>query len=94
MLDKLARPPPVDQITGSLQSRLDRFRTWCNEHRPHAALDGRTSEEVSQGVDLPDPLPIRATDPDEIAVRVQRRPYRGDAALPIITIRVARKEAA
>ena len=24
------------------QRRLDRYRTWYNEHRPHAALGGRT----------------------------------------------------
>ena len=78
----------------SLQRRLDRYRTWYNEHRPHAALDSRTPEEAWQGVDLPEPIPIRANDPDDIAVQVQRRSCRGDAALPIITIRVARKEAA
>ena len=78
----------------SLQRRLDRYRTWYNEHRPHAALDSRTPEEAWQGVDSPDPIPIRVTDSEEIAVQVQRRSCRGDAALPIITIRVARKEAA
>ena len=78
----------------SLQRRLDRYRTWYNRHRPHAALDGRTLEEVWEGIELPAPIPIRAADPDEIAIQVLRRSYRGDPALPIITIRVNRKGAA
>ena len=78
----------------SLRRRLDHYRTWYNEHRPHSALDGRTPDEAWGGVKLPTPIPIRAADPDEIVVQVQRRSYRGDPALPIITIRVSRKEAA
>ena len=78
----------------SLHRRLDRYRTWYNQHRPHAALDGRTPQEAWEGIELPEPIPIRATDPDEIVVHVQRRPYHGDPALPVISIRVDRKEAA
>ena len=78
----------------ALQRRLDHYRTWYNEYRPHAALDGRTPEEAWQGIDLPELIPIRAADPDEIAMRVQRRSFRGDPALPMITILVNRKEAA
>ena len=78
----------------AIQHRLDRYRTWYNEHRPHAALDGRTPEEAWKSIELPEAIPIRATDADEIDVAVQRQSYRGDPALPIITIRVARKEAA
>ena len=81
-------------VASLLQRRLDRYRTWYNEDRPLAALASRTPEEAWQGVDLPDPIPIRATDSDEIAVQAQRRSCRGDVALPIITIRVERKEAA
>ena len=69
-------------------------RAWYNEHRPHAALGGRTPEEGREGIELPEPIPIRATDPDEIVMQVQRRPYQGDQALPIVTIRVEWKEAA
>ena len=78
----------------SLQRRLDRYRTWYNEHRPHAALDGRTPEEVWDGVDMPEAIPIRATDPDQIIMNVERRSYCGDRSLPIIMIRVERREAA
>ena len=56
--------------------------------------DGRTPEEAWEGIELPEPIPIRATRPDGIVVQVQRRSYHGDPALPVITIRVARKEAA
>ena len=77
-----------------LQRRLDHYRTWYDEHRPHAALDSRTPQEAWEGVELPEPIPIRATHPDGITVQVQRRSCRGDPALPIIKIRVARKEAA
>ena len=78
----------------SLQRELDRYRAWYNEHRPHAALGGRTPEEVWHGVDMPEAIPIRVSDADEIDVHVQRRSFGGDPALPIIAIRVERKEAA
>ena len=78
----------------SLQRRLDRYRTWYNEHRPHASLDGRTPEEAWKGITLPAPIPIRATDSDEIVVHVHRQSYRGERALPMVAIRVDRKETA
>ena len=77
-----------------MQRRLDHYRTWYDEHRPHAVLDGRTPEEVWEGTELPAPIPIRTTNPDDIVVADQRRSYRGEPALPIITIRMDRKEAA
>ena len=77
-----------------LQRRLDNYAAWFNEHRLHAALGGCTPDEAWQGIDLPEAIPIRPTDPDEIVVQVQRQSYRSDPALPIITIRVDRKEAA
>ena len=77
-----------------LQHRLDDYRTWYNQHRPHASLAGRTPDEAWERIELPTPIPIRATDLDAIVIQVRRQSYRGDRALPIITIRVNRKEAA
>jgi transposase InsO family protein len=77
-----------------LQRRLDRYLAWYNEHRPHAALGGRTPDEAWKRIELQTPIPIRAADPDEIVLQVRRRSYRDDPALPIVTIRVDRKEAA
>ena len=62
--------------------------------RPHAALYGRTPAEAWEGIELPEPIPILATHSDGIVVQVQRRSYRGDPGLLIVTIRVARKEVA
>ncbi len=77
-----------------LQRRLDRYRIWYNEHRPHASIGGRTPDEAWNGIELAVPISIRAADPDEIVVSVDRQSYRDDRALPIVTIRVDRKEAA
>ena len=77
-----------------LQQRMNQYLDWYNEHRPHASLGGRTPDEAWNGIELPEPIPIRATDPDEIVVQVRRRSYRDDPALPILTIRMDRKEAA
>ena len=74
-----AQAPRLNQLTA-------RFSFWT--------LRGRTPEEAWQGVELPEPIPIRATHPDEIVVQVQRRSHRGESALAMITIRVERKEAA
>ncbi len=77
-----------------LQRKLDCYQAWYNKHRPHASLDGRTPDEAWEGVELPLPIPIRAADPDQIILSVDRRSYRDDPALPVVTIRVNRKEAA
>ncbi len=77
-----------------LQRRLDHYKSWYNQHRPQASLGGRTPDEAWNRIELQKPIPIRAADPDEIAVQVRRRSYRDDPALPIVTIRIDRKEAA
>ena len=77
-----------------LQRRLDHYKDWYNEHRPHASIGGRTPDEAWEGVELPTPIPIRAADHDQIIISADRRSYRDDPALPVITIRVDRKEAA
>ena len=77
-----------------LQRRLDRYKSWYNEHRPHASICGRTPNEAWEGIELAVSIPIRAADPDEIVVCVDRHSYRDDPTFPIVKIRVDRKEAA
>ncbi|MFC1492204.1 integrase core domain-containing protein [Nitrospinota bacterium] len=36
---------------------LELFADWCNEHRPHSVLDGRTPAEVYRGVEPACQLP-------------------------------------
>ena len=79
------------------QTASDNWRCWNYDFSGIASpspLGGRTPEEVWDGVNVPEPTPIRATDPDQIVMHVQRQSYRRDRALPIIAIRVERKEAA
>jgi len=76
------------------QQQIDDYMAWYNEQRPHASLGGRTPDEAWNGIELPEPIPMRAVDPDSIAVQVHRQAYRGDPALPIVTLGLARKEAA
>ena len=78
----------------ALQRRLDDFAHWFNEYRPHRALGGRAPVEAWEGVQLPEPIPIRTVDQAEIHVQVKRRSCRGDPNLPIISLRITRKEAA
>ncbi len=80
--------------TRPLQRRLDCFRDWYNEHRPHAALNGQTPNEACEGVELPASIPIRQAELCEVEIDVSRRSYRGDPHLPIVSVRIARKEAA
>jgi hypothetical protein len=78
----------------SLQHRFDRFQTWYNEHRPHAALEGQTPIEAWDGVQLPSPIPIHQAEMYDVDVGITRQPYRGDPSLPIVSIRNQRKEVA
>ncbi len=72
-----------------LQRRLDVFRDWYNEFRPHQAVGGRTPEEVWTGATRPKPIAVMARDPQpEISVR--RKRFCGDHRLPVFDIRVRR----
>ncbi len=73
---------------------MDRFAEWYNEHRPHSALDDRTPNEVHAGVELPEPIPFRAIESIDVLIDIDKQPYRGDPSLSVISISVARKEAA
>ena len=71
-----------------IQHRLDQFRTWFNEHRPHSALYGRTPLEVWEGRVLPESVPIRARDQLQPQIEICRRHCHGDPRLPVIDISV------
>jgi len=69
-----------------IQRRLDHYRRWYNEHRPHSALDGLTPDEAWSGDALPEPIPIRSRDPIKPQIDVRRLRCRGDPLLPVIQI--------
>ena len=71
-----------------IQRRLDHFRAWFNESRPHGALHGRTPQEAWEGRVLPEPVLIRARDRLDPQIEVRRRHYRGDPRLPVLEISV------
>jgi putative transposase len=71
-----------------IQRRLDDFRTWVNEHRPHSALHGRTPQEAREGRVVPEPVSVRARDQLQPQIGIRRGRYRGDPRLPIIGISV------
>jgi transposase InsO family protein len=71
-----------------IQRRLDDFRAWFNEYRPHSALHGRTPQEAWDGRVLPEPVPIRARDQLQPQIEIHRRHYHGDPRLPVIEISV------
>jgi hypothetical protein len=70
----------------SIQRRLDTYRHWYNECRPHSALGGRTPEEAWRDLRLPPPVALRARDPLKFTLEVRRRCCRSDPLLPIIHI--------
>ncbi len=77
-----------------LQTKLDRFREWHNEHRVHAALGARTPNEVAEQIEAPSPIPFRQRDRRITNIQITRRPCRGDPRLPIIDIALQLRRAA
>lgn len=71
-----------------IQRRLDHFRAWFNESRPHGALHGLTPQEAWEGHVLPTPVTIRARDQLQPQVEILRRHYHDDPRLPVIKISV------
>jgi len=69
-----------------IQRRLDDFKAWFNESRPHSALQGRTPQEAWEGRVLPEPVSIRARDQLQPQIEVRRRHYRGDPRLPVLDV--------
>ena len=58
---------------GGVQKRLDRFRSWFNQARPHQSLGAMTPDEVWQQATLPEPIPLRAGEEQSVFVDVRRR---------------------
>ena len=84
---------PTLTVSG-LQSKLDNFRGWYNEHRVHAALGAMTPNEVAGRTEPLAVIPIRQRDHGDVTIKVVRRACRGDPRLPIIDIAVLMRRAA
>jgi hypothetical protein len=69
-----------------IQRRLEAYRHWYNEKRPHSALGRRTPEEVWRGKTLPEPVPMWARDQLPFVLEIRRQYCRGDPRLPVIQI--------
>ncbi len=77
-----------------MQTRLNAYRIWYNEHRVHAAHEAHTPEDRIRGVD---PIPILYTVNGGIEpeIRVTRQSTHGDPKLFRLQIKVReRKKAA
>jgi len=71
-----------------IQRRVDDFKDWFNEARPHTALGGLTPQEAWDGHCLPKPVAIRARDQLRPEVAIRRRHHHGDPRLPIVDLSV------
>ncbi|MEM1108874.1 MAG: integrase core domain-containing protein [Planctomycetota bacterium] len=83
------RPTLLPNSVPSIQTQLDNFQKWYNQHRPHSAHGCLTPDEVWHGELPPEPIPIRSRDFSQPKICIQRRSCRGDPALPIVDIRLA-----
>jgi hypothetical protein len=63
-------------------------RTVTNQFRSHAALGGLTPQEKWEGVQLPEPIPIRQADPIDVAAAVTRKAFAGDPRLLVVDVDV------
>ncbi len=71
-----------------IQRKIEDFKDWFNEVRPHSALHGLTPQEAWEGRVLAEPVPIRARDRLDPQIEVRRRHYHGDPRLPVLEISV------
>ena len=80
----------------ALQQRLDAYRHWYNDLRPHAAHDALTPAEASVKMKLPKPVVYRRQGKVEPVISVRRRRVRGDPYLfvPEIDCPTKRQDAA
>ena len=84
----------LPEASRPMQRRLDGFAHWYNCCRPHAALGGRTPDEVWTGEKPPAPIPFYAADRRNLTIRMRRTACRGDPRLPIIHIQIEQRRAA
>jgi len=80
------------RVAAWMQRKLDVYRGWYNERRPHQALGGRTPDQEWTGDGLPTAIAIRAREPQPV-ISVGRRPG-SDPRLPDLDINVGWSEAA
>jgi transposase InsO family protein len=73
-----------------LQRRLDDYRVWYNQHRPHSALNGRTPDEAWMQRCLPQPVALRQRDPARPVIAIHRQHCGGDPHLPVLHITLRR----
>jgi len=80
----------------SVQRRLDAFRVWYNERRPHAAHGLPTPNEAASASNKCEPITIRQKGDVEPTIRVTRQSVRGDPRLFYldIDVRLSQKFAA
>ncbi len=73
-----------------IQRRLDDYQHWYNHYRPHSAIKGLTPDEAWEGIELPQPIPLRQRDAIKPRIDIRRVNCRGDPHLPVINITVQR----
>ena len=80
----------------ALQRRLDAYRHWYNDLRPHAAHAALTPADASVNLKLPEPVVYRRHGDTERVISVRRRHVRGDPYLflPKINCQTKRRDAA
>ena len=80
----------------ALQRRLDAYRRWYNDLRPHAAHDALTPAGAMAHRRPPQPTTYRRRDDSAPVITVRRRRVRGDPYLfvPEINCQAKRRDAA
>ena len=88
------RPAVLPLGRRALQRRLDAYRHWYNDLRPHAAHDARTPAEASVKMKLSKPMLYRRRGEVEPVISARRRRVRGDLYLflPAIECQTKRSE--
>jgi len=76
----------------SVQRRLDAFRVWYNERRPHAAHELFTPNEAASLCSTHEPITLRQKGEVEPTIRVTRQSVRGDPRLFYLDIDVRLKQ--
>ena len=66
--------------TDGMQTRLNQYQIWYNEHRVHAAHESHTPEDRIKGVD-PNPILYTVNGGIEPEIKVTRQSARGDPKL-------------
>ena len=76
-----------------MQTRLNQYQIWYNEHRVHGAHQAHTPEDMIQGLD-PNPILYTVRGGIEPEIAVTRQSARGDPKLFRLEIRVKERKRA